>query len=221
MRLFDEKALIESYKVSGNLKARDSIIMGYLPYFSQIVSTHYNSKVANDMQGEIYLTLYNCLDSYDLESRASFGSYCYSFVLDRVRSLIKNVPYVNSKIYSVKKAKDRLTKENGVAPSYEEIQAVTGLSTQFIEQYYNYFSREIPLSKEVEDIPDEEVVFDPLSIPNGILTTTEKEYLERYLRGEKWNEIYKALKVDWNTFKGLNKSITNKLKEYYNEKGIR
>lgn len=216
LSLQEELALLKDYKLTGNIKSKRAVMEDYVEYLEGLTLSKFGNK---DLMSEAYLVLDDILErNYDYTKGTRLITRAFPDILHRLNDIVNELPYSNGTIHKVKNRKKKFIATFGYEPDEEELADYCGETVGAVKSaLYILERREVKLNENM-DLLDEEYEESPLlTIPNGLLSTEEKMYLEKYLKGEPDKDIMKEMKITYNTCLTYYKGIVNKLKDYYKE----
>ena len=137
----DERELWKRFKATGDLAARDEIIVRYMrvvKYVAGRMAIHIPSSVEmDDLIGWGVLGLMDAVEKFDPDQDTKFSTYATirirGAVIDQIRSLDWAPRSLRSMARKVGGAREKLRHEKGQEPSSEEIAAKLGIDPEQVE----------------------------------------------------------------------------------------
>lgn len=152
----EKTALLEEFLRTGSQELRNRLVLLYLPIVRS-AAVHLRGMAGSlteeeDLIGQGVLALMECLDRYDPERGAGFGTYAYTRVRGAMIDYIRSQDWVPHRARSfqkrVEEACSLLAHEKLREPDVEELAAYLELPVQKVEDHLAYMNRAAVLSFE-------------------------------------------------------------------------
>ena len=144
-KLTDEEfaALYNEYKTSGNIALRNRLVMAY-SYIAQVSAFQLRgiadtTAQVEDMINQGIVTLFDCIDRYDISKGIRFESYAYMRVGGGIIDLIRKQDWIPRRVRvnakEINRTASELANMLGREPTQQEIADKMGIDIQKLRKY--------------------------------------------------------------------------------------
>lgn len=183
----------------GDLSARETLILSYLPLVKRLVYKFLGRGVDyDDLYQEGCCGLIEAVTRYDYTRGTPLGAYAYHWINKRLHKAIftqsKNIPMtIGEKDYynlcRILGAYRDMSMEKGRPPTYAELADALGVSEEKVGKMFrvihSFSSLDADSERHQGSFPSAEDTYflqeDPLAFASGLLTSREKTVLQLYL----------------------------------------
>jgi RNA polymerase sigma-B factor len=139
-RIDQDRRLIERYHQTGDAKARDELVVRFMPLVRQLARRYQRgNEPLDDLVQVASIGLVKALDRFDASRGTAFSSYAVPTILGELKRYFRDsgwavhVPRgIQERVLEVNKAVQRLSRDLSRSPTASEISEATGIETELV-----------------------------------------------------------------------------------------